>query len=92
MNPEEAATTMASVGYKTSSEPESHDERLKGQTMFRYLQLGLVGALCALAAFAVGVTEELPAGVQVVFVSCLALFFGALLAGTTAPMKGDRAN
>lgn len=52
--------------------------------MLRYLQLTLVGVLCALAAFAAGAAEVLPPGVEVVFIACLALAFGALLASTAA--------
>jgi hypothetical protein len=60
--------------------------------MLRYLQLVVAGVLCALAAFAAGMTEELPASVEIVFVACLALCFGALLASTTAPVGSDHAN
>jgi hypothetical protein len=58
--------------------------------MLRYLQLAIAGVLCALAAFAAGITEELPASVEVVLVACLALCFGGLLASTTAPVGNDR--
>jgi hypothetical protein len=59
--------------------------------MFRYLPLVLVGVLSALASFAAGISEDLPATVQIVFVACMALFFAALLAGTSSapPAPGD---
>ena len=49
--------------------------------MFRYVPLVLVGSLCSLAAFALGVSEDVPTAAQVTFVAALAIFFGALLAG-----------
>jgi formate hydrogenlyase subunit 4 len=54
--------------------------------MFRYVPLMLVGTLCALAAFAAGISEDIPMGAQIVFVATLAIFFGALLAG----LAGER--
>jgi len=49
--------------------------------MFQYLLLSLVGCLGALAAFAAGTPELASTAAQVVFVGCLAIFFGALLTG-----------
>lgn len=55
----------------------------KGKTVPRFLPAILVGALSASAAFAAGVAIDLPAIVEFAFVACLALFFAAVLAGTT---------
>jgi hypothetical protein len=59
--------------------------------MFRYLPIVLIGVLSTLAAFAAGATDDLPATVQVLFVACLALFFAALVAGTSTAtqVSGD---
>jgi hypothetical protein len=65
---------------------------VKGRNMLRYLQLAIAGVLCALAAFAAGITEELPASVEIVLVACLALCFGGLLASTTAPAEKEHTN
>jgi len=57
--------------------------------MFRYLPLILVGALCALAAFAAGISEDVPMAAQIVFVATLAIFFGALLAGLAGGQREE---
>ena len=58
-------------------------------TMFRYVPLMLVGSLCALAAFAAGISEDVPMGAQIVFVTTLAIFFGALLAGLVGGQREE---
>jgi hypothetical protein len=68
----------------------SDDEPVKGPNMLRFLQLTMAGVLCALAAFAAGITEALPASVEIVLVACLALCFGGLLASTTASAENDQ--
>jgi hypothetical protein len=49
-----------------------------GDAMFQHRLLISVGCLCALAAFAASTPELVPMAAQVVFVGCLAIFFGAL--------------
>jgi len=57
--------------------------------MFRYVPLLLVGTLCALAAFALGISEDVPMAAQVAFVASLAIFFGALLAGLAGQRREE---
>ena len=53
----------------------------------------LVGGLSGLAAFAAGVTDDLPMVVQIVVVLCLALSFGLLLGGMgTERAKSSRSD
>ena len=62
--------------------------------MLRYWPVVLVGALSATAAFAAGVAAELPAIVEFVFITCLALFFAAVLTDitTTTSKESDHAD
>jgi hypothetical protein len=51
--------------------------------MLRFVPVVIVGTLCASAAFGAGAIIDMPAIVEFGFVTCLALFFAAVLAGTT---------
>ena len=57
--------------------------------MLRFVPVAIVGTLCASAAFAAGAVIDLPAVVEFVFVTCLALFFAAVLAGAAGASSSD---
>jgi purine-cytosine permease-like protein len=62
--------------------------------MLRFVPVVIVGTVCASAAFGAGAVADMPAIAEFAFVTCLALFFAAVLAGTTnaASSEGDYAD